>query len=113
MLGTKDRHKFAMKEDPIDFRPGTSQNSNRVRESGEPDLKIENEDDLIIPQEGDQPANKTKIDPRRQKLMESDSEDEGLDQLLASNLEDIHNPLKVILQRQFFELVVRSAYVRF
>ena len=70
-------------------------------------MQIENEEDLIIPKK------KPNEDPRRAIFMESDSEEEGLDELLASNLEDIHNPLKVILQRQFFELVTRSAYVRF
>ncbi len=45
-------------------------------------------------------------------MLDSESEEEMAD-LIQGEPEDLHNPKKIILQRQFFEAVVRAASVGF
>ena len=44
---------------------------------------------------------------------EANKEDANLLQSLGIEAEDVHGPSKVVLQRQFFEAIVRAAYVKY
>lgn len=44
---------------------------------------------------------------------QSQEDDAALIERLGIEAEDVHGPSKIVLQRQFFEVIVRAAYIKY
>ena len=135
ILGEKDKHKFHLVASKVgEWRPTTDQTNqgklsppileSNVRMSDKEESKGENQDKLSTNKDaseigknvGDsfiiEKADNVKIESSRLDILDSDSE-EDIEEFLELDAENLHESTKVILQRQFFEVIVRACHVSY
>jgi hypothetical protein len=132
ILGEKDKHKFHMKSSKVgEWRPTTEitegKNPTPVLESnsraeykeenknmgGDEEVKDpaqigENVGDSFIIEKTDN----VKIDSSKLDMLDSDSE-EDIEEFAELDADNLHDGTKAILQRQFFEVIVRACHVAY
>jgi hypothetical protein len=140
ILGEKDKHKFHMVANKVgDWRPTTDKTEGRQGSAplveSEMRVKSEHEDKSTSKHEENKesasgmrnPAeisqnvgesyiiektDNVKIESSRLDMLDSDSE-EDIEEFMELDAENLHDSSKVVLQRQFFEVLVRAAHVAY
>jgi hypothetical protein len=131
ILGEKDKHKFHLAASKVgEWRPTTDvtndKNATPVLESNARNAQLrdgssanalgvrdppkigENVGDSFIIEKTDN----IKIESSRLDMLDSDSEEE-IEEFMELDAENLHDSTKVILQRQFFDVIVRACHVAY
>ena len=124
VLGEKDKHKFHLAASKVgEWRPTTDiVNDKGTTPVLEANTRTENmnEETKTAAQIGEnvgdsfiiEKTDNVKIESSRLDMLDSDSEDE-IEEFEELDAENLHESTKVILQRQFFEAIVRACHVSY
>lgn len=126
ILGEKDKHKFHLAASKVgEWRPTTDKTNEKITppileavvgERSEGPINIENNEEVKNPEDigrnvGDsfiiEKTDDIKIESSKLDILDSDSEDD-IEEFAELDAENLHESTKAILQRQFFEAIVRA-----